>query len=288
MKQLKRMKKKKRFSIGTLILHLIMFAFLLMVMFPIFYAFVSSFKSTAEILAAGTILPESWRWENYVTAWLTADFATYTFNSVWYAGLSVLIILVQAALTGYIFARAEFPGKKLIFAVKTAMMFVVLGTSTMYPELQILKSLGLSNSLWGLIVKLLFTSSITDIFLVRGYIFSLPKELDEAATIDGCSFIGIFFHVIFPLLKPVMATVGILAFNGAWSSYLWPMIVTVSEPSKRPLAVGLIALKGSTEAAAAWNIVMAGAMISSVPIMIIYVFCNKYFVKGITAGAVKG
>lgn len=284
----KKIRRRKKFRFGELFLYLFMFTLLAIVVFPVFYCFTSSFKTAVEVLSGGTILPERWDPVNYVTAWVVADFATYTFNSLWYAAFIVVITVVQSALTGYIFARADFPGKNVIFGIKTAMMFVVLGTSTMYPALQILKALGLSNSLWGLIVKSCFLSSMTDIFLVRGFIFGLPKELDEAATIDGCGFVGIFTKVIMPLLKPVLATVSILAFQGAWNAYLWPMIVTVSEPAKRPLAVGLIALKGSSDAAAAWNIVMAGAMISCIPIMILYIFCNRYFVKGITAGAVKG
>ena len=278
----------KKFSISTLFLYVIMLLFLFIIIVPVLYAFVSSFKSTAEILQGGKFLPKSWKFNNYETAWVNANFATYTFNSLWYSALTVIITLVNSSLLGYVFARAEFPGRNLMFGILTGLMFVVLGTSTMYPTLQILRALHLSDSLWGLIVKLFFTANITNVFLVRSYIVSLPKELDEAAIIDGCSFLKTFFCIILPLLKPVMATVGILSFQSAWGDYLWPMIVTISNPARRPLSVGLVALKGSSDAAASWNIIMAGAIISSIPIIIVYLFCNKYFVKGITSGAIKG
>ena len=125
-------------------------------------------------------------------------------------------------------------------------------------------------------------------YLVRGFIRQLPKELDEAATIDGCGFIGIFFRIILPLLKPMVATLAILTFSSAWNDYLWPMIVTMGNEAAQPLSVALRALKSSGEGAAVWHIIMAGSMISAIPMMTVYLIFNKYFVKGLASGAVKG
>lgn len=282
------MKHLKKISIGNIITYIFLTALFCIVVFPVFYAFISSFKDTREILAGTNFFPEAWKFDNYVEAWQIANFASYTWNSVYYSFFCVLFALITSSLSGYVFARGRFPGKNIIFGVKTAMMFLVLGTSSLYPQLQILKALHLNNNLWGLIIRSFFGASITNIFLVRGFIDSLPKELDEAAKIDGCTFLGIFFRVIFPLIKPVMATIGILAFQGAWNDYLMPMIVTLGNPAQRTLPVGLVALKGSSDAAAAWNLILAGAMISAIPMLIVYVACNKYFIKGLTAGAVKG
>ena len=140
----------------------------------------------------------------------------------------------------------------------------------------------------GLVVRSAVVLHVADMYIVRNFIESLPKELDEAATIDGCGFYGVFFKIILPLIKPVLATVAILTFAGSWNSYLWPMIVTMGKPDAYPLSVGLRALQVSGNAAASWNIVLAGSMISAVPMMIFYIIFNKFFVKGLASGAVKG
>ena len=127
-----------------------------------------------------------------------------------------------------------------------------------------------------------------NVYLVRSYVNSLPRELDESAEIDGCSFIGIFFKIIAPLLKPIMATIGILAFQSSWNDYLMPMIFTLGAPQQRPLIVGLVALSQSGESAASWNLVLAGATVSLIPVLVAYGFGNRYFVSGLSAGAVKG
>ena len=279
---------RKKFDVSVIPMYAFLLAVLFLVIFPVFFEFVNSFKSNMEILAGMSFWPEKLSFDNYIQAWTVANFAKYTWNSVYYCFFNVLMGLFFSAVNGYIFARAEFPGKNVIFGIKTGMMFITLGSSSLYPTLQILKALHLNTSLWGLIIMHFFGSSITNIFLVRSFVFSLPKEMDEAAEIDGCTFIGIFFRIIFPLLKPVMATIGILSFQSSWNDYLMPMIVTLANPEQRTLPVGLKALAGSSDAAAAWNLVMAGAVISSLPMIIIYLFLNKYFVKGMTSGAVKG
>jgi len=282
------MKQAKRINFHDIVTYIFLIVLFLVVVFPVAYAFISSFKNTSEILAGTNFIPENWLWKNYTEAWKIAQFGIYTWNSVYYSFFCVLFALISSALSGYVFSRGKFPGKNIVFGMQTGMMFIVLGTSSLYPQLQILKWLHLNTNLWGIILMQFFCGSITNIFLVRGFCDSLPKEMDEAAKIDGCSFLGTFIKVILPLLKPVMATIGILSFQGAWNDYLLPMIVTLGNPSQRTLPVGLVALKGSSDAAAAWNLILAGAMISAIPMLIVYIFCNRYFIKGLTAGAVKG
>lgn len=261
---------------------------LVAVTYPFIYAFFGSFKGMSEILISGKILPKSFNFGSYVKAWQMANFSKYTWNSVWYSGANVIAALVTSTLGGYVFARGEFRGKNIIFAVFTSLMFVTLGTSGIYPQIQILKALGLNTTLWGLIVMHFFGVHITNIYLVRGFVNSLPKELDEAAEIDGCNFMQTFFRIILPLLKPIIATVGIFSFTSAWNDYLMPMIVTLSNPAQRPLSVGLVALKSSAEAATSWDLILAGAMVSAIPMVIVFLFFNKYFIKGLLSGAVKG
>ncbi|MBQ8807714.1 MAG: carbohydrate ABC transporter permease [Clostridia bacterium] len=286
------MKNKRRLikpdTIFSILIHILLFAFLLLVLYPFISAFFGSFKRPDEILVSTKLLPEKWLFENYVKAWTVANFSQYTWNSVWYTALTVIVTILTSTCNGYAFARGDFRGKGFILALFTSLMFISLGTSSLYPTMQLMKLFNLHTSLMGLVIKGFFAIHIADMYLVRGFINQLPKELDEAATIDGCSFIGIFFRIILPLLMPMVATLAILSFSGAWNNYLWPMIVTMSNPASQPLAVGLRALKDSGEAAAAWDLVLAGSMISAIPMIIIYLIFNKYFVRGIASGAVKG
>ncbi len=276
----------KRFF--SIILHIALSAFLVVVFYPFLVGLFSSFKTQREILISPNILPETWQFTNYITAWTEANFAQYTFNTVYYTFFTIAVTVLTSTVNGYAFARGEFRGKSAIFLLFTALMFVTLGSSSLYPAMQLMKMFHLNTSLWGLIIKGFFAIHITDMYLVRGFINQLPKELDEAATIDGCGFVGIFFRIILPLLKPMVATLIILTFGHAWNDYLWPMIVTMGNPDAQPLSVGLRALKTSGEGAASWHIIMAGSMISALPMMIMYLIFNKYFVKGLAAGAVKG
>ena len=181
-----------------------------------------------------------------------------------------------------------FPGAKVIFTAFSALMFVSFGAITIYPTFDVLNVLGMSDSLWGLIVMKIFGVSTVNIYLVRSYVRTLPQGMEEAAQIDGCSVIGTFFRIVMPLLKPIIATITILSFQASWNEYLLPTLFTLTRPDQRTLIVGVAALKSSSKAAAAWNLMLAGSTIALVPVLIVYAFANKYFVKGIAAGAVKG
>lgn len=200
----------------------------------------------------------------------------------------VVITLTTSSMGGYVFSRGKFPGKKIIFTAFTGTMFVSLGSIGIYPLLQIAKFFHINNTLWGVIIISVFGVNITNMYLVRGFVDSLPIELDESAKIDGCNFFQLFLWIILPLLKPIMATIGILTFKGAWNNYLLPMIFTMANPRQAPLIVGIVALKRTSEAATAWNLMLAGTMISVIPMLIVYLILNKYFVRGLVSGAVKG
>lgn len=275
--------------------HIVIFTLLIILavitLFPILYTFFSSFKTNIEILAKPErLFPENWSMENYITAWKSPEFPVPRLfvNSVVYSVATVMITLFLSATGGYVFARGDFPLKNVIFMVFSSLMFISLGTITIYALFKILRAVHLTSSLWTLIVLKLFGIQIVNYYLVRSYIKTLPMALDEAARIDGCSFIGIFFRIILPLLKPILATVGILSFNSSWNDYLMPTIFTLTDPSQRTLIVGLMTLKSTGESAAAWNLMLAGTVISLIPVLVAYAIGNKYFISGIAAGAVKG
>jgi len=271
----------------------LVYAFLFVVLigtaFPIVYSILASLKSNQEILTAGvSILPKHITFENYKQAWLLADFSIYTWNSVYMSFFVVAGVLFTSTMAGYVFSRGKFVGKKIIFAIFASTMFVSLGSFVLFPLLNIAKALHLNTTIWGVIVIKIFGLNITNIYLVRAYINSLPMELDEAAKIDGYNFFRIFIHIISPLLKPVIATIGLITFQSAWNDYLLPMVFTLANPKQAPLVVGIVALRNTGEAASSWNLMLAGTVISIVPLIIVYLFLNRYFIEGLTTGAVKG
>ncbi len=271
------------------LLYIFLTALVFVTLLPVMYAFFGSFKSNQELLVSGArLLPESFTLDNYIKAWKLADFKTYTFNSLYLTFFSVIGVVSSSAMAGYAFSRGTFPGKNIIFTLFVSTMFICLGTITLYPKLQIARLLHINKSLWGIIIMNVFSVGATNLFLVRSFINSLPREIDEAATIDGCSFGRIFASIILPLLKPILATIAIISFKTVWNDYLLPMVFTISTPSKAPLVVGVVSLKNTGDAATSWNLMLAGTMISIIPMMVLYLCLNRYFVEGMTNGAVKG
>lgn len=282
---------KKKNNIIIAFDYAILIIVLAVCIFPIVYTVFASFKTNAEILAQPErIFPAVWSLENYKIAFTSADFnvGRMLFNSTYYTLICMCFAVLASSMCAYVFERGEFVGKKVIFAIFSALMFVSLGSITVYPLFDILNLIHLNRSLWGLIVIKMLGIPIVNIYLVKSYIKTISKEIDQAATVDGCSFIGIFFRIIAPLLKPIVATVAILSFQSSWNEYLMPTIFTIANPSQRTLMVGVVALKNSGNSASSWNLMLAGSTVALIPVLVAYMFFNRYFVSGLTAGAVKG
>ena len=283
---------KRRAIIINIIRYLILTAVMLVVFVPLAYTILSAFKTNTEIMThPEALIPINPTLDNFKQAIVNQEFSVpkMFWNSVWYSAISVLMSILVGTLTGYVFARGgNFPGSKVIFAVQSSLMFINLGSITIYAVFEVLNLLHLADSLYGLLIKKFFAMNMIGTYLVRSYIKTLPQSLDEAAEIDGCSFIGIFFKIILPLLKPIVATLVVMSFNGSWNEYLMPTLFTINRPDQQTLIVGIMRLKNSGSAAANWNLMFAGAAIALAPVLVIYAFCNKYFVEGLAAGAVKG
>lgn len=255
--------------------------------YPIIYTVLGSFKTNSELTQGGNFFPAVWHFENYVQAFIEADFVKYTLNSVVVSVAVMVIATLTASLAGFTFARREFVGKKLIMFAYVGLMFVALGSVTLYPIYSLLTKLHLNKTIVGLILALV-GGQASNVMLTMGFVKSIPKELDEAATIDGCSIYGIFFKIILPLIKPIMAVVALFSFRTAWNDYITTLVMSISLPKLRTLTVAVVQLKYSANAAAEWHIMLAGASIAIIPILIVYAFCHKQFIGGLTAGAVKG
>lgn len=283
------MKIKKR------IIDVIIYAFLACVcvfaLFPVIYMILGSFRSNMEMLAhAEWFFPREFTLDGYMDAFTNRRFniPRMLWNNIYYTVCSMVITISLSVLAGYVFARGDFAGSKVLFAIFSATMFISVGGTTIYPVFDVLRAVGLDKGLNALLIKKIFGFGIVNIYLVRGFVNQLPKELDEAAAMDGCGFMGTFFRVILPLLKPIVATLAILVFRASWNDYYMPTIFTSSNPEQQTLMVGLYKLRQTSGNAVNYNMLMAGATVSLLPILIVYAICNKYFVDGITAGAVKG
>lgn len=271
----------------------LLFVFMLIVglltLYPVLYVLFGSFKENAELLVGGiNLFPKVWSVDNFVEAWQQADFSTYTMNSVIIAVGVMLLSLFVTSMAGYVLDRRKFPGRALIYGTFMAFMFINVGSVSLRPLFELAISLHMNTSLFSVIFISAAGGQATYIFLIMSYMKSVPKELDEAATIDGCTFFQTFYKIILPLLRPILATVALLSFRGGWNEYIMPLVFTMTEPSKRPLTVGVNMLKNSGDGAAAWNIMFAGAVIAIVPILLIYIVASRYFIDGLTGGAVKG
>ncbi|MBQ4109989.1 MAG: carbohydrate ABC transporter permease [Clostridia bacterium] len=282
---------KKTKMKNLLPVYISLFVLMVIVLFPLIYTLLASLKSQMEFFnSADKLFPEKATLVNYKSV-LTSDridLKTMLFNSTYYTICCVVINLIASAMNAYVFERGRFPGKKIIFTVFSSLMFINMGSITVYPLFDILNAIHLNRSLLGLIVIKLLGIPIVYIVLVRSYVATIPKELDEAAKIDGCSFFGIFWRIILPVLKPILATVGVLSFNASWNEYLMPSIFTLSNPKQQTLMVGIYALKSTGESAANWGLMLAAAVIALIPVLVAFIFGNRYFIDGITEGAVKG
>ena len=271
------------------LLFLFMLFIALLTVYPVIYVVLGSFKKNSELLVGGVnIFPETFIIDNYIEAWNQADFATYTGNSIYLAVGVMLLSLLLSSMAGYVFARKQFRGKELIYGLFVAFMFINVGSVSLRPLFELAIKLHMNTSLFSVTLISAGGGQATYIFLVRGYMNSIPKELDEAAKIDGCTFFQTFYKVMLPVLKPILATVALLSFRGGWNEYILPLVFTMTNAQKRPLTVGVNMLKNAGDGAAAWNIMFAGATIAIVPILLIYICASRYFIEGPTAGSVKG
>lgn len=256
-------------------------------LYPILYTLLGAFKTNAELTLGSSFFPQEWHPENFYEAFVRADFSKYLFNSA-AISLSVMVLAVlTTSLAGYVFARRDFVGKKFWLTLYTGLMFVALGSVTLYPTYTLLGHLGINKILLGLVLALL-GAQISNVMLVRGFVNGLPKELDEAAILDGCNPFQIYWRIILPLVRPILAVVALFSFRTAWNDYITTLVFSISMPELRTLTVAVVQLKYSANAAAEWHIMLAGASIAIIPILLVYMICHKQFIGGLTAGAVKG
>ena len=272
---------KEALSKGFIYLLLILGSILMLL--PFIWMISTSLKAANEVM----IMPPQWiptdiQWGNYIKAWFSAPFATYSVNSVIVLVASTIGELITTILAAYAFSRINFYGRDIIFSVLLGTMMVP-GEVLLIPNFVTLSNLGWIDHYQALIVPWL--ASVFSIFLLRQFFLSIPKELSFAAKIDGCSDFRFLWSVMVPLAKPALITIAILKAIGSWNAFMWPLIVTSSE-SMRTLPVGLIAF--STDTGTKYELLMAASSMIIIPMIILYIVLQKYIIEGVARAGIKG
>lgn len=252
--------------------------------YPFLWLVSASLKDNLSVFTSGlSLIPREWNWGNYANAWNEAGFARYMLNSMLVTVGSVILVVVRCALAGYVIARYTFVGKRAFLVLLLGTIFVPTGY-TIIAVVQLSDSLNLLNSLWGITLALSGGGHVAAILLYAGYFNSIPRDLEEAAVLDGATFLQIFRTIMLPLAGPVTATVSILTFLASWNAFFLPLVFTFSRPDLRTLSVGMLAFK--TEHSTDWAGLAAGATLSLIPVVLLFAFLQRYFIEGV-AGAVK-
>ncbi len=259
-------------------------AIALLMLFPLLWLLSTSLKSPTEDIFQfpPQLLPSQPTFNNFVRVWQTNPFGRYLFNSTLIAVLTVGLNLLFCALAAYPLARLEFRGREIIFtAIVTTIMIPF--QIVMIPLYILTVQLGMKNSYLGIIFPAI--ASAFGIFLLRQAFQGVPKELEEAARIDGCSELGIWWNVMIPAIRPALVTLAIFVFIGSWSDFLWPLIV-IDKPEFYTLPLGVAMLAGTFSLD--WRLIAAGSIISMAPILVLFLFLQRYIVPTETGSGVKG
>lgn len=273
----------KQDKITTFIIHIFLIVGCIITLYPLLWMLVSSFKPTTQVMSVPpTFFPKAFTLENYKTI-LEDNIGAFFLNSTYLSVLKTAIPVYTSALLGYIFSKFEFKGKNLVFGAFIATMMVPW-IVTIIPLYNLFNQMHLLDTHWALILPSVVSGY--GIYLVRSFMYQVPSSLMESARIDGCTEFGIFNRIVMPLVAPAMAALGIILFLQAWDDYLWPFLVLTNE-SKYTLTIGLskYAFKQYT---IAYGPVLAGSVISIMPVVIVYIILQKYIVEGISLGGVKG
>lgn len=263
---------------------LILIAVTILLMLPVYPVILGAFKPEKEMYTNLLGLPHQWVTENFTTAWVKGNFERYYVNTLFITVFQVLVCTPLSAMLGFALSRKDLYGKKIITLALLAGLTIPAQVAIMPLFLQ-MKAFNLTNSLPGLIITLVGYRLAFTTFIFQRFMSAVPTEIEEAATIDGCSIPQLFIKIVLPLSQNVLSIGIIFNVMYAWNNFFFPMVL-ISDRDLKPISTGLLAFKG--ENTIQYTLLFAAIAICTVPIMILYIFMQKYIVKGITSGAVKG
>lgn len=255
----------------------------ILTLLPFIWMVAASFMPTGEASTfPPRLIPSRFDFSHYKNLFERLNLLTYFKNSLIISVGVTAFSLILNSMGGYAFAKFKFASKKTLFQFLLSSM-IIPGQVTMLPVFLLLKNLGLVNTYWAIIVPGM--ASIYGIFLIRQFVYSIPDSLIEAARMDGASEMEIYWRVILPLCKPILVTLGLFTFMGTWNDFLWPLIV-MTDSSMYTLPVSLANLMG--EHAQDTELMMAGSVVTIIPVLVVFLFLQKYYIQGIMIGSVKG
>jgi len=266
------------------IIYLLLIVFSLINVYPIAWMVINSFKTEQEFSLDPFFLPETWRWENYVEAWQTANLGTYFFNSIFVAVTSVIITVLFGALASYFLARFTFKMNKLVYVLFIFGMIIPIH-ATLVPMFILMNKLGLLNTGWTLLFPYVAFNLPLTIFILTSFMKAFPKDIEESAVMDGCGVFRIFWSIILPMSRPAIATVTILNFIHCWNEFSFALVL-INDASLKTIPLGLANFAGQYNTNYTGQ--MAGLTMVIIPTLLLYILLEKHIVKGMTAGAVKG
>ncbi len=252
------------------------------IIFPLLWSFLSALKPKEQVFRIPLeIFPTEWQWQNFILPFQQRPFGTYFLNSIFAAAVTILITLVVASLAGYSLAKFRYPGRGIAFlAILSTLMLPV--QVILVPLYLVVRDLGWLDTYQGLIIPQAVNAF--SIFLMRQHFLTLPDDYIEAARLDGASELGILWRVIIPMSRPALAAVAIFSFLGSWDSYIWPL-VAVTKENMRTLPLGLAGFFG--EYSSEYNLALAAAFVMMLPVLIIFILLQRYFVEGLTRSGLK-
>ena len=276
-------RKRLRLLPQAVVVYALLATLVIIMLGPYLYIFSSSFKETYTLISIPPqIIPEQLVWDNYTYILSELPFSLWFFNTILVAVLVTVGTVLIDALAAYAFAKKEFWGRDVLFGMMLATIMIP-GALLLIPAFLITNWLGLLNSYGGLIIPAL--ANVLGVFLLRQFMQTIPEELEHAARIDGCTDFGVFWRIILPLSAPALATLSIVVFTSQWNNLVWPLVV-LNDKDLYTLPLGLALLR--SEFQVNYGITSAAAFLSVVPLLIVFLFLQRYFLEGLTVGAVKG
>jgi len=268
----------------SLLIHAVMIVCCILFIFPFLWMALTSFKTPQEIFQwPPRMFPKEWSFSNYQEVLTAVPLLRMLLNSLFVAVAVTAGTLLFSSLAAYSFARLRFKGKDLLFSMYLGTMMVPLMV-TLIPTFVIMRKLGMVDTYYALIVPGFFGNAFGT-FLLRQFFMTIPRQLDEAARIDGCGYFGIYSRILMPLMKPALASLFIFTFMGVWNDFLWPLVVIQTE-SVKTITLGLASFQGLYTTK--YHLLMAAAMISVLPVLVAYISSQRYFIEGITLTGLKG
>jgi multiple sugar transport system permease protein len=273
----------RRSKLSVVVLHVLLVAGALLALFPMLWMVSASLMPSGEATTyPPRLLPSRVTFEHYAALFTRLELGRYLLNSAFVAVVVTALSTLVNSMAGYAFAKLRFRGRDRVFRLLSVGL-VVPTQVAMLPLFLLMRELGFINSYWGVIIPSL--SSIFGIFLVRQYALSFPDELLDAARVDGASELRIYWSIVLPVIRPILATLAIWTFLATWNDFMWPLIV-LSDESRYTLPVALASLVG--EHVQDTELMMAGSVLTVLPVMLVFLVLQRYYVAGITVGSVKG